>query len=313
MTARGYPLASHRPAAFFTHLLPADVFVSVRELLDCCALAVISTQRSRRHPLDADAQWRNGFCVRMSYDEGREMSRRMRLLLSALCGVLAVVVGALYVGQVRAEGEQERNEAIRRYGGELVTLAVASRTIEMGEVITASDVSMRDWVSSLAPKGALTSVEDVVGKELSVPIAEGAPLTDLNFRQSEARLDIPSGHVALSVPLTEKLGISSSVPQGAHLSAYRAVEGSSEALCGDVTVLSSPDTAGTVSGRGFVTIAVDAACIAPVISASTAGDLRLVLPADDVKQETVAVPRQNVEPVAGAGQAAEVAKGGRES
>lgn len=242
------------------------------------------------------------------------MSRRMRLVLSVLCGALAVVVGVLYVGQVRAEGERERNEAIRRYGGELVTLAVASRTIEAGEIVTASDVSMRDWVSSLAPKGSLTSIEDAVGKQLSVPVVEGAPLTDLNFRQAETRLDIPSGHVALSVPLTEKLGISSSVPQGAHLSAYRAAEGSSEVLCGDVTVISSPDNAGTVSGRGFVTIAVDAACIAPVISASTAGDLRLVLPADDVKQEAAAAQRQNVEPVAGAGQgAAEPARSGRES
>ena len=241
------------------------------------------------------------------------MSRRIRLLLSALCGALAVVVGVLYVGQVRAEGEQERNEAIRRYGGELVTLAVASRTSEAGEVVTASDVSMRDWVSSLAPKESLTSIEDAIGKELSVPIAEGAPLTDLNFRQAEASLDIPSGHVALSVPLTEKLGISSSVPRGAHLSAYRAAEGSSEVLCGDVVVLSSPDTAGTVSGRGFVTIAVDAACIAPVISASTAGDLRLVLPADDVKQEAKAAQGQNVEPVTGAGQgAADTNRNGKE-
>ena len=238
----------------------------------------------------------------------------MRLVLSVLCGALAVVVGVLYVGQVRAEGERERNEAIRRYGGELVTLAVASRTIEAGEIVTASDVSMRDWVSSLAPKGSLTSIEDAVGKQLSVPVVEGAPLTDLNFRQAETRLDIPSGHVALSVPLTEKLGISSSVPQGAHLSAYRVAEGSSEVLCGDVTVISSPDNAGTVSGRGFVTIAVDAACIAPVISASTAGDLRLVLPADDVKQEAATAQRQNVEPVAGAGQgAAEPARSGRES
>lgn len=242
------------------------------------------------------------------------MSRRMRLLVSALCGLLAVVVGVLYVGQVRAEGERERNEAIRRYGGELVTLAVASRTIEAGEVVTARDVSMRDWVSSLAPKGSLTSIEDAVGRELSVPIAEGAPLTDLNFRQSEARLDIPSGHVALSVPLTEKLGISSSVPQGAHLSAYRVTDGGSEPLCGDVVVLSSPEAAGTVSGRGFVTIAVDAACIAPVISASTAGDLRLVLPADDVKQGAAAgTQKQNVEPAVGAGRdAAEVTGSGKE-
>ncbi len=243
------------------------------------------------------------------------MSRRMRLLVSALCGLLAVVIGAVYVGQVRAEGERERNEAIRRYGGELVTLAVASRTIEAGEVVSAGDVSMRDWVSSLAPKGSLTSIEDVVGKELSVPIVEGAPLTDLNFRRSDAQLDIPSGHVALSVPLTEKLGISSSVHQGAHLSAFRAVEGSSEALCGDVVVLSSPDSAGMVSGRGFVTIAVDAACIASVISASTAGDLRLVLPADDVKQDSVTTAqRQNVEPAAGGGRVtAEVADKRKES
>ena len=243
------------------------------------------------------------------------MSRRMRLLLSALCGLLAVVVGVAYVGHVRAEGERERNEAIRRYGGELVTLAVASRTIEAGEVVSAGDVSMRDWVSSLAPKGSLTSVEDAVGRELSVAIAEGAPLTDLNFRQSEARLDIPSGHVAMSVPLTEKLGISSSVPQGAHLSAYRVTDGGSEALSGDVVVLSSPDNAGTVSGRGFVTIAVEAGRIAPVISASTAGELRLVLPADDVKQDgAAATQKQNVEPAAGAGRgAAEVVGNGRES
>lgn len=231
------------------------------------------------------------------------MSRRVRLALSALCGVLALVLSALYASHVRGEAEQAKNEAVRRYGGEVVTLAVASRTIEAGEVVSSGDVSMRDWVSSLAPKDSMTSLEDAIGREVSVPVAEGAPLTSLNFREASANIEIPAGHVAISVPVSEKLGISSNVAEGTHVTAYKSQEGSSEVICGDVTVLSSPGSAGTVSGRGLVTIAVDAACIAPVISASTTGDLRLVMPADDVKQGTPATAQnKDVEPVGDAGQ-----------
>jgi len=190
----------------------------------------------------------------------------------------------LYVGHIRAGMEQERSDTLRRYGGEMVTLVVARRTIEPGEVLSLSDLEMRDWISSLAPEGAVLDLDDAIGKEISVPLAKNAPLTDLNFRDMSELSDIPSGHVAVSVPITDKLGVPTGVEVGARVVAYRAKEGASDLICGNAIVLASPNASAASLARGTLTIAVSAEDVPAVLSASTSGDLRLVVPADDVKK-----------------------------
>lgn len=225
------------------------------------------------------------------------------MAISGLCAVMAVLLCMAYVGHVRDQADRERSETLKRYGGDVVALVVARRSIEAGETVSLSDVEERDWVSTLAPEGAIVELEDVVGRELSVPVAENAPLTDINFRDMTQLAEIPSGHVAVSVPVTEKLGVPAGIEVGARVVAYRAKEGSAELISGSAIVLAVP-SASASWGKGSLTVAVSSDEVPAVLSASASGDLRLVVPAADVKK-IADIPKDNgnVEPVKGDTQA----------
>lgn len=222
---------------------------------------------------------------------GGHMEKRTRLLISVGCAFVAVLACILLVGHVHAEDERERSEALKRYGGEMVSLVVSLHGIEAGETITSADVEQRDWIASLAPEGAILSVDEVVGKTAGIPIVANAPLCEINLRSASDSVDIPSGHVAVSVPLTDKLGISTVIDVGAHVVAYRVMEQTAEAICGDAVVLESPTVANASLGQGTITIAVPASDVPRILTASTLGDLRLVVPADDVRQTSVTQKR----------------------
>lgn len=212
------------------------------------------------------------------------MERRTRLLISVGCAVVAALACMLLVGHVHAEDERERSEALKRYGGDMVSLVVSLHGIEAGQAITLADVEQRDWIASLAPEGAILSVDEVVGKTVSVPVAANVPLCELYFRTVSDSVDVPSGHVAVSVPLSDKLGVSSVVEAGAHVVAYRVMEQTAEMICGSALVLTSSMGTNASLGQGSITIAVPASDVPQILTASTLGDLRLVVPADDVRQ-----------------------------
>jgi pilus assembly protein CpaB len=205
------------------------------------------------------------------------MSGRFRVVLALACGTLAVVACLAYAERVRADAEQVRSEAMERYGGEVVELVVAEQALEAGDVVSERNVRVREWLADLAPAEALTSIDDLVGTSVSVPVAQGAPLTKLNFRTDDAVLEAPSGHVAVSVPLTDKLGVSREVAPGSNLIAYRTHEGSATLLASGLEVLSLVGDRST-----SIVLAVSPDDVALVLAASASGDLRLVVPADDV-------------------------------
>lgn len=229
---------------------------------------------------------------------GGVLPKRARILISSACAVAAVLTCFAYTGHVRDEAERMRTEAMRRYGGEVVSLVVANRSIEVGEVVSMADVEVRDWLSSLAPEGAQTSIDEVVGKEVSVPVCSGAPLVELNFRDPTDLVDVPSGHVAVSVPISEKLGVTSGIAVGTHVVIYRTTEETAELIGGDATVLAVPGNSSSI-GRASMTIAVTAKDVPAVLTASASGDLRIVCPADDVKELSSGVSSKatSVEPV----------------
>lgn len=221
------------------------------------------------------------------------MTRRTRLIVSFGCAALAVVCCLAYANRVKEGVEQAQAQALERYGGEVTTLVVSQRAIEAGEVVAASDVEERDWLASLAPDQAIVRMDDVVGREITVPIVEGAPLTELNFRDATRMAEVPAGHVAVAVPITERLGVSRAIAVGSHVTMYRSVEGAAELLGSDAIVLVAPTSTGGDLGRGTVTIAVRAEDVPTVLSASTSGDLRLVVPASDVTDGTTSETRRN--------------------
>lgn len=121
-------------------------------------------------------------------------------------------------------------------------------------------------------------------------MSKNAPVTKLAFRDSSELADIPSGHVAMSVPVNDKLGVTKGVPQGTRLIAYEVTDEGSKPLSEDVTVLSAPSSSSSMGVTAQISLAVPADDVSSLLDASGRGDLRLVMPADDVKQpEEVAV------------------------
>ena len=211
------------------------------------------------------------------------MSGRFRIVLSSAFALLGVVSCLAYAESVRSEAERVRSDAIARFGGEVAQLVVADQALESGDVVTEHNVRVRDWVSDLAPAGAIASLDDAVGRQVSVPVAEGAPLTELNFRDESVLAEVPAGHVAVSVPVTDKLGISRGVTRGARLSAYAVSAEGPQLIATDVEVLSELGSTTGIVASQQVTIAVLPDDVASVLAASASGDLRLVIPAADVE------------------------------
>ena len=148
------------------------------------------------------------------------MSVRFRVLFSTACAVLAVMVCLNYAQHVQAEADRARSEVLARYGGEVVTLVVSSAALEPGDIATQSNVTTREWLVDLAPEGALTSLDEVLGKEVGNAAPKGVPLTDVTFRDASTMAEVPAGRVAVTVPVTDRLGVPRDISQGATLAAY---------------------------------------------------------------------------------------------
>ena len=209
------------------------------------------------------------------------MGTRLRLVLALLCARAAGGAFVAYADGVRTEADRVRSEALARYGGEVVELAVATRTLEVGTDVGAGDVEMREWLADLAPEGAITSLDDVLGAEVTVPAAKGSAVTGLNFRGAASSADVPAGRVAVTIPVTDKLGIPREVAAGARVVGYRVGEGGSSLVAAEMVVISASVGQG-MTGTQSVTVAALPDDVTALLAASSSGELRLVMPAEDV-------------------------------
>lgn len=217
---------------------------------------------------------------------GLGMSLRFRIIFASACAVLVVMLVAGYADTVRAAALQEHNDAVARYGGDVASVVVATTALEPGDVVEASDVGMRDWIADLVPEGACTSLDAVVGREVTSPIPKNAVIADSSFRTDEAMAAVPSGMVAITLPITDKLGIQRGVPVGTRLTAYQVDKESAQLLAEGVVVLSAP-SGSSASGiaasatQAQLTVAAPSDDVDTLLAASAAGTLKFVLPADD--------------------------------
>lgn len=213
------------------------------------------------------------------------MSRRFRIIFSLSCAVLAALLCLNYADHVQNEAQRARAEVLERYGGEVVTLVVTTAALEPGDVATQANVTTREWLVDLAPEGALTSLDDVVGREVGNAAPKGVPLTEVTFRDSSTMAEVPAGRVAVTVPVTDKLGIAHDVSQGATLAAYEVTTEGTKLLSPSLIVLAVPVTTG-VGTSSQLTVAVLPDDVPAILTASATNDLRLVMPgADPEKQD----------------------------
>ncbi|MBQ9059230.1 MAG: hypothetical protein IJ125_08620 [Atopobiaceae bacterium] len=210
------------------------------------------------------------------------MRGKLRFIVALLCAAGAVLACIAYADSARAQVIRERDAALERYGGELVTLVVSNVALETGDIVSHTNVSEREWLADLAPEDALTSIDEVIGKTVSIPLAKGAPITQLTFRDEAHVLDVPSGHVALAIPASDRLGVSEAMGIGSKVIAYETGTDSAHVLAHDVTILGMPTQQTSLSSAASITLAVLAEDVQSILVASSNANLRLVMPADDL-------------------------------
>ena len=97
-------------------------------------------------------------------------------------------------------------------------VAVASRALPVGTMLTASDVRLIAWPASSPVAGGYSSVEEVVNRGLVAPVVENEPLTASKVAVAEAGAGLPptitSGMRAISVKVNEVIGVAGFVVPG---------------------------------------------------------------------------------------------------
>ena len=209
--------------------------------------------------------------------EGCGMSARFRMLFAGACAVLSILLCLNYGTYVQGEADRVRSETLARYGGEVVTLVVSATPLEPGDVATATNVTTREWLADLAPEGALTNLDDVIGREVGNAAPRGVPLTDVTFRDASTMAEVPEGRVAVTLPVTDKLGVAHDLSQGATLTAYAITSEGARLISSSMTVLAVPVST-ALGSSGQLTVAVAPEDVPAVLSASASGDLRIVMP-----------------------------------
>ena len=87
----------------------------------------------------------------------------------------------LYAGGPRW-ADQQRRDALVRYGGDQVEVCVAKRDIAAGEMVEASAIETRLWVADLLPAEAVRQASEVVGSKASSVMLAGEVLSKRRFQ-----------------------------------------------------------------------------------------------------------------------------------
>lgn len=213
------------------------------------------------------------------------MSFKLRVLCALLCAVAAAMISLQYSQSIRADAQKMREDLQARYGGETVELVVSTKALRVGDVIEPSDVVKRDWVSMLAPADAYTRMEDVVGKTVKVPLSENAPITQTTFAAMDEQYSIPEGYVALSIPLTEKLGLGQHIAPHTAVVAYEATQKASDLITSDMRVLYVQDEARGQFSSPSCVVAVKPQDVGRILTAQAKNSLKFVVPAQDTTSD----------------------------
>lgn len=241
------------------------------------------------------------------------MRRTTKLLLSVASGALAAVLALGYGSSVRAEADEARREALAAYGGDLVSVCVAARDIAAGEVLGEGNVHVEEWVASLLPEGAATSLDDLAGERATSAIPANAVICPVYIAPEEGAIEVPEGSVAVSVPVDEEHAVGGAISPGDQVDVYLSADGIADRLC-RAGVIDTSAHAQHADGAAitWATLAIEPERVSEVLAATARGSVSLTLPdaalGDDLGEEDGAsdgrgsdegAAREGAAPVAG--------------
>lgn len=212
------------------------------------------------------------------------MRRGVRLAISVASGILALVLASWYGASIRAEAARERQELLAAYGGDVVSVCVATRDVNAGELIDEGDIELAEWVAGFLPADSATSVDEVVGKRATSNIPARAVLCPVYFQERGGALEVPEGMVAVSVPVDSAHAAGGTLAYGDTVDVYLAGTGIADCICRAQVIATSADEAsGTSADLSWVTIAVAPDRVSELLAATAKGSINLVVPGSEVK------------------------------
>ena len=213
------------------------------------------------------------------------MKRRTRFAISIVSGMAAAAIALIYASSVQAEAAEAEEEALARYGGDLVSVCVATRDIYPGETIDEGNTAVEEWLASLVPADALTGLDDALGQTATSHIPENSVLSSVYFEQDDASIDVPAGKVAVSVACDAEHAVGGVLEQDDRVEVYVSKNGVSDPLA-EAQVLDTNVLADGGGDLAWVTLAVDASSVEELLAATTTGTITLVIPSSDVTVES---------------------------
>nr|WP_239463124.1 Flp pilus assembly protein CpaB [Collinsella intestinalis] len=216
------------------------------------------------------------------------------MLLSVASGVLACVVALWYGSSVRAEAEQMRQEALAAYGGDLVSVCVATRDVDAGEVLSEANVHVEEWVASLLPEDAETSLDNLVGERATSAIPARAVISPVYLERGDGAIEVPAGTVAVSVAVDEEHAVGGALAAGDAVDVYVSTNGVADRLCRATVIATSAE--GSEAGGAAIswaTLAVEPERVSEVLAATAHGSVSLTLPDAKLPDETDAAPDES--------------------
>jgi pilus assembly protein CpaB len=97
-------------------------------------------------------------------------------------------------------------------------VVVAAADLQIGAELRRDDLKVIDWPASAAPQGVFTTLDEVIGRGLVLPLIENEPVLPMKLAPKEAGAGlppvIPQGLRALSVRVNEVIGVAGYVLPG---------------------------------------------------------------------------------------------------
>ena len=137
-------------------------------------------------------------------------------------------------------------------------VAVAARPLEAGVRLGRADVHLVRVAAADEMLAALVAADQPWrGKVLTVPLAEGEPLTDSRLRPAAA----PGGRRAMSIPVERARAVNGRLASGDRVDVVQAADGTAAVVAAGLEVLDVEDDRdgafGGARGQVTVTLAVD--------------------------------------------------------
>jgi len=231
---------------------------------------------------------------------------------------------AWYASGVRVEATQLRQNALADYGGEQVQVFIATRDIAVGETLSAQNSSSELWLADLLPSGALTTVDEVYGKTVVIPLLANEPIIQAKIGELASPVSVPDDLCAVSIPSEDVLAVGGAIRPGSVVAVYAVGVGSVELIAQDILVLetsnssllTSSEETGVFGGGStrksltWVTLAVEPELVQGILAASRDKNLYLVLPGAAVDVGGFVAPWSEGDPTQEAQQTPERETGG---